>query len=1139
MRKHFLLFFLMTILPLAGWANDVDISTATVVVGVDATNLSYNDGQNLPTVQTVKVNNVTYYASEWPQLFTLKFYKKVNNAYVAQNADQVQNAGTYAVTVVAKGATDADRGITYTADKENTNKTDFVIHKIDLQVNLSNGTKQYGAADPTSLEVEMLNLPTGYSIPTFTFANLPRTAGNDVSSAGYAYTFTLNDGTQTDITAQNYNVIIKNQPKLVITKKAIVLDYKNNATQPSKVYGVDELNAAFLTAIVNKANYDLHTNNALENADELSTVLTGIDGANVVTTSYSYVGEKESANADKDGAALTNPAAHKLTINIADFATNYTFTVTPIDLTVKQAKLFTGNTAPFTFSKAETADFTYDATAKSVTKTLTYTANNTVLLQDGANPAVTPQVNVTYKYKATTTAAESNPADTKTAGIYCAYVTPVENGNFYIEDASLRVDAFDFTINKKALYLYVTDEAITKTYKGSAYTLPTSQDITIQGLAEGDATTYADAIAAVKAVNQADNTANNDKVTACNTYNIIPSVAADNALRTNYNVQPYATTYQITPLAITITPKDKLNVVYGSNIAGTSAATTGQDANVTVTKDNAEDPDIVANDLQTVLSAYNVVIADQTYAAGGEYPGAITLVQKDLDPTNDAAIIAMLNNFTITATATGKVTIGAGDYTLVVKDKNITYGDELSWNTFNYLTSGLPAQTVPASVKYILVNTADDTEVYSQNDGDPLPINAGTYTIKVDTENSNLTIANYTTPTEAAGTLIAGTLTIDRKAITFKLDPVTINTGATKAALQTMGASKVSIVETTDQTKSGLAYAEDEIDFVLEYVADATGTTLNTNKVVLVGGTGTDANDMKNTTPVDTYVGGYKIVAPTQVAENADNANYDITFNVVGTLNVVAGNVLVLNQQSDDLMNTLEVADGVQYDVTLDGLSFGGNATMNAKKWYSLVLPFEISVAQLSSTLGYAIVNRMDQTTSDGNVHFRLTFDKIPANEPFLVKAVKGVNGNVTDPITINGKTFEDVIISKPDGVTVSISTQDATPIVFTGVYEKKHYLDPGDKLYAGIASDNFYQVSKANYNWLDPFRSFWTSPANARVFVEDLDENNTTVIKEISAETMNEISADGWYTVNGIKLQSVPTQKGVYIVNGKKVVLK
>ena len=34
-------------------------------------------------------------------------------------------------------------------------------------------------------------------------------------------------------------------------------------------------------------------------------------------------------------------------------------------------------------------------------------------------------------------------------------------------------------------------------------------------------------------------------------------------------------------------------------------------------------------------------------------------------------------------------------------------------------------------------------------------------------------------------------------------------------------------------------------------------------------------------------------------------------------------------------------------------------------------------------------------------------------------------------------------------------------------------------------------------------------------------------------------LSTEGWYTVSGVKLQGAPTQKGVYIKDGKKVIIK
>ena len=54
---------------------------------------------------------------------------------------------------------------------------------------------------------------------------------------------------------------------------------------------------------------------------------------------------------------------------------------------------------------------------------------------------------------------------------------------------------------------------------------------------------------------------------------------------------------------------------------------------------------------------------------------------------------------------------------------------------------------------------------------------------------------------------------------------------------------------------------------------------------------------------------------------------------------------------------------------------------------------------------------------------------------------------------------------------------------------------------------------------------------------VEEAD-GTVTAISTIAADGIA-VPAEGWYTLNGVKLQAAPTAKGVYINNGKKVVIK
>jgi len=48
---------------------------------------------------------------------------------------------------------------------------------------------------------------------------------------------------------------------------------------------------------------------------------------------------------------------------------------------------------------------------------------------------------------------------------------------------------------------------------------------------------------------------------------------------------------------------------------------------------------------------------------------------------------------------------------------------------------------------------------------------------------------------------------------------------------------------------------------------------------------------------------------------------------------------------------------------------------------------------------------------------------------------------------------------------------------------------------------------------------------------------DNATGIINVSAEARND--ADGWYSLDGRRLQGKPMKSGVYINNGRKIVIK
>ena len=62
---------------------------------------------------------------------------------------------------------------------------------------------------------------------------------------------------------------------------------------------------------------------------------------------------------------------------------------------------------------------------------------------------------------------------------------------------------------------------------------------------------------------------------------------------------------------------------------------------------------------------------------------------------------------------------------------------------------------------------------------------------------------------------------------------------------------------------------------------------------------------------------------------------------------------------------------------------------------------------------------------------------------------------------------------------------------------------------------------------------------ASAQLLTIVFDDNgNTTAIKDVRGKTEN-VRSQEWYDLSGRKLNGMPTQKGIYIINGKKVVIK
>lgn len=268
-----------------------------------------------------------------------------------------------------------------------------------------------------------------------------------------------------------------------------------------------------------------------------------------------------------------------------------------------------------------------------------------------------------------------------------------------------------------------------------------------------------------------------------------------------------------------------------------------------------------------------------------------------------------------------------------------------------------------------------------------------------------------------------------------------------------------------------------------------------------------------------------------------------------GILQVVAPLDLALDPA--DAYNGDRIEEAADYIAANPGTVYTvdfSSMAMNAKEWYAFVLPFATTPAELVGELGtYVVVNRLKSSSIDANgkvdVKFGIEMDEIPAGEPFLVKPATLSNWDAT--------TFTLKVIKKD---IKNVVTDKAT---FTGTYNLGNSVKWGENLdgtanadakYRWLAhkeykGDNNWKNPKTNAHELSSMEAYLVlDPAatGARVFVEDFDfESGTTAIKSLSVDDIHGMAANGLYNLNGMKMQNVPTQKGVYIMNGKKYVVK
>ena len=257
------------------------------------------------------------------------------------------------------------------------------------------------------------------------------------------------------------------------------------------------------------------------------------------------------------------------------------------------------------------------------------------------------------------------------------------------------------------------------------------------------------------------------------------------------------------------------------------------------------------------------------------------------------------------------------------------------------------------------------------------------------------------------------------------------------------------------------------------------------------------------------------------ITAEIDNDNYKLSV-VKGKLTVNAGAAITLNREND-MDALIKAYDSKNINVTLN------RNISRTEAWFAMVLPFDVTMTELVQKFGYCVVNVLDEANDVASkVKFKLAFGTIAANQPFLVK----LSTAIAAPVNFGAKDV------KYDAAPVR---EDVAGNKFHGVF-KSTDLAANANYWVMVPAEDKFKKLDAEGTTLTPINCYLETAqeldAFARsIFVEEAD-GTVTAINAVSVDGLQQ-NAEGWYTIGGVKLQSAPTEKGVYIKDGKKFVIK
>ena len=283
----------------------------------------------------------------------------------------------------------------------------------------------------------------------------------------------------------------------------------------------------------------------------------------------------------------------------------------------------------------------------------------------------------------------------------------------------------------------------------------------------------------------------------------------------------------------------------------------------------------------------------------------------------------------------------------------------------------------------------------------------------------------------------------------------------------------------------------------------------------------------------DTEMDGNTTLTGNALKSSFDNSKWTFTDGELPELTCFKNKIVRLSDNNDnsDILTS--------YNNQTCTVELSGRTLYKDGKWNTLCLPFDLTLSGSVLNGDGVVAKKLDpySTILDGT-KLTLVFDNAPATilagTPFIIK------WNNTG-VHLSNVQFNNVEINKTAPTPVKFSTV----CQFVGTYSPFSIGDTSNGTYDGdineiilLSSDNTLGYSK-NPRTLRSCRAHFMIPTSAGIrammdFDIDFDGGESTRITNMDSTDETD-GNDGWWTLTGVKLDGKPTERGIYLHNGRK----